>query len=311
MDNIKFEIKKKEDYSKDAQKIFGFLTIFGSQNVVGSAAVKDLEYFSDYDILEAVKFEKTEDVYNDIWELFKEKFRTAYLNPDLWITDFKCGVLPGGQPIRWNRENIQTGHQIIEEVCYKFVDCLQMKSRIKLDVVAKVDGYFSAFEEIYLICVGRHTNFNKEEWTKENLAATIWDNMREEQKNGNYLKALKRLFSYLRITHKEPDLQEQLINLFNSEIGELSTYRNDLEIILKLLDQNFRKVNVEDINNNLKLIENRSPEFLKKEIKKTQNTKKKQQKITEIITFLGEKINSEVKKYIIQNKNISHYIKLE
>ena len=118
-------IKQPKDYSKKERDVFAYLTLHGTQRVVGTGSIKEIDYAADYDLMEYVAFSRSSEVYEMILDLFREKFRTAYNSKTIWLTDFKCGVMPGGKPIRWKKADIDRGFQIIEDDKIYFVECLQ------------------------------------------------------------------------------------------------------------------------------------------------------------------------------------------
>jgi hypothetical protein len=68
-----------------------------------------------------------------------------------------------------------------------------------------------------------------------------------------YYKALKRLFSYLNISNNfKPD--ENLVTFFNSSTGILYKADADLNILIKVIENKFRKPKLSDIINNLQII---------------------------------------------------------
>ena len=70
-------------------------------------------------------------------------------------------------------------------------------------------------------------------------------------KEGNYYKALKRQFVIKNLTGED---SKNLLNYFNSDVGIINKTRSDLDMLLILLEQKFKKVNMEDVKNNLQII---------------------------------------------------------
>jgi len=139
----------------DNKSIYAFLSIDGEQSLVGSSADKNILYSADYDLLEGKTFKKSSDIYNHIYNLFKDKYKEALENPNIWITDFKCGVFRG-QPQKWSKEEIKRGYKNIDGNILLFTDCLQQKSRIKLDIIAiDKDHNITEYSDIYVIRIGR------------------------------------------------------------------------------------------------------------------------------------------------------------
>ena len=70
-------------------------------------------------------------------------------------------------------------------------------------------------------------------------------------KEGNYYKALKRQFVIKNLTGED---SKKLLKYFNSDAGIINKTRSDLDMLLILLEQKFKKVNMEDVKNNLQII---------------------------------------------------------
>lgn len=310
---MNFTEKTDKDFSQGEKKIFALLSLHGSQRVVGSGSLKEIEYAADLDLMEYVEFGRNLEVYECVLDVFREKYRTAHASKSIWITDFKCGVLPGGQPIRWTRQSINTGHQFIEDRKVMFVDCLQQKSIIKMDVISLVDELFTEFSEMYFINFGDFKTYNPITTKKENIETNLLLDVKAYTEKGNYYKALKRLFAYLRISETNPFVMNSLVNFFNSKVGELASFNSDLELITIMLEQKFRLVKEKDIIHNLKYIEKNINPLFKDLVSSILNSKgshavlKRTQDVQEILT---EQIQDETKRFISSSKKIYPYIKV-
>lgn len=302
--------KTAKDYSQGEKKVFALLSLHGSQRVVGTGSLKEIDYAADLDLMEYVTFSRNLEVYECVLDVFREKYRNAYATKTVWITDFKCGVLPGGKPIRWTRQTINAGHQFIEDKKVMFVDCLQQKSIIKMDIISLVDGLFTEFSEMYFINFGDFKTYDPITTKKENIETNLLLDVKSYAGEGNYYKALKRLFAYLRISETNPTLMNSLINFFNSKVGELASYKSDLELITIMMEQTFRTVKEKDIIHNLKYIEkNINPQFrsLVSGILDSGDLLKRTKDVEEI---LDEHIQDETKRFIQSSKKIYSYIKV-
>jgi len=306
-------IKQAKDYTPKERDVFAYLTLHGTQRIVGSASFKEIEYSADYDLMEYVKFGRTVEMYDMVLTLFREKFRTAYESKNIWLTDFKCGVLAGGKPIRWKREDIDRGFQIIEDIKIYFVDCLQEKSTIKLDAIVLIDGLFHEFSEIYFITFGDYKTYEPEYTKVKNIETALFKDVKHYLDDGNYLKALKRLFAYFRISKKEPTLTQSLVDFFNSPVGELSSYKSDLELITIMIEQTFKPIAKKHIIYNLEHIEKRiSPQYkdLVKGILKEKTESKIKTHTEQVEEILNTQIQEKTKAFIQNNKKLYSYIKV-
>jgi hypothetical protein len=227
--------RKINDYTKDLQYIFNTLTINKKYKVVGSANLKPILYNSDYDLIENDKGITP----NQMYQSFKNKFKIAKKDPNIYITDMKCGE-KGGEPLRWSYDDIMKG----KNKGIKFIDAIQMDSMNKLDIIAIIDNKITEFSDIYIF----------KEPKKEDEIKNLFDDFIEIVNEGNYFKALKRVFSIksIKYPNKQP---KQLLNYFNGDIGIINKCRSDLDILLLLLtEQTFRKVPLDVVKHNLQLI---------------------------------------------------------
>jgi len=302
--------KTAKDYSQGEKKVFALLSLHGTQRVVGSGALKEIDYAADLDLMEYVEFGRSLEVYECVLDVFREKYRNAHASKTTWITDFKCGVLPGGKPIRWTRQSINAGHVFIEDKKVMFVDCLQQKSIIKMDVISLVDGLFTEFSEMYFINFGDFKTYNPVTTKKENIETNLLLDVQSYQNKGNYYKALKRLFAYLRISETNPKLMNSLLNFFNSKVGELASYKSDLELVTIMLEQTFRPVKEKDILHNLKYIEKNINPLFKDLVSGILASGSILQRTKEVEEILNEQIQDETKQFIQSSKKIYPYIKV-
>lgn len=235
----------------DNKKLFAFLSIDGEQSLVGSSADKNILYSADYDLFEKKSFAKKGDIYNTIFNLFREKFKEALHNPNIWITDFKCGTFRG-QPLRWNKHEVKRGYKNIDGFTMLFTDCLQQESRIKLDIVGiDKDHNITEYSDIYMIKIGEF--YLTKEDTLEDMKTSILNNAYLYANDKKYFKALKRLYSYAKLANIKK-IQTDLICIFNSSLGVDYKTMSDLGTLLMLLEQKFKPVNREIILTHLKMM---------------------------------------------------------
>jgi len=304
--------KTAKDYNANEKKVFALLSLHGTQRVVGSGSLKEIDYAADLDLMEYVTFSRDAEVFECVLDVFREKYRNAHATRTVWITDFKCGVLPGGKPIRWTRQTINAGHVFIEDRKVLFVDCLQQKSIIKMDVISLVDGLFTEFSEMYFINFGNFKTYDPETTKKENIETNLLLDVQSYEAKGNYYKALKRLFAYLRISETNPTLMNSLLNFFNSKVGELSSYASDLELVDTMMDQTFRPVDAEDIVGNLTYIEKNINPLFKDLVSGILDGKGEEilLRLKGVQEILNEQIQDETKRFIQSSKKIYRYIKV-
>ena len=238
--------KTKLDFNNNLQNIFNLISISGHYKIVGSAALKGIYYNSDIDLNENDEL----DSYKKVYEKFKQIFEICKNNKDIFITDFKCGVDENNEPIRWSYKEIMNNSNKNKS----FEDCLKQKSMIKLDIVYLLNGNFIEITEVYFLKIGNNTNYNENELNSEEIKKNLQNELKNLINEKQYFKALKRIFSILLMENKNNILQNKLINFFNSENGILYKANADLKILISVIENNFRKPDINDIKNNLQII---------------------------------------------------------
>lgn len=251
--NKKNILKKRKKWPDDITDVFNTLTITGHYTVIGSASLENIKYNSDYDLNEMIKkLGKGSTVFDKIYSIFKEKFKEAKANSNYFITDFKCGMGNDGEPLRWTYNDMMKG--VNNNITFQ--EALKMKSTIKLDLIVLIDGIFTEFSENYYFNIGGQTNYYKEEMKPIFNKLSIQKSLDEYLVEDNYWKALKRLFSLMLydVKGKSGKLLKtvsDLIDFFNSDIGLINKARNELDILLLVLEQTFRVPKLSDIFYNI------------------------------------------------------------
>ena len=233
--------------------MFKFLSVSGLQTLVGSSADENVVYSADYDLMEQKNFKKNKNVHEFILNLFRKKYNFA-LKPknNIWIIDLKCGSFRG-QPIRWDKESIKRGYVVINDEPKYFVDCLQQNSRLKMDVIAlDANGVLNEYSDLYFINIGDFSLSGKMETEKES-AISIFKDFQNYITEQNYFKAIKRLYAYAKLENNKPLINE-LLKVINSPLGKKSNTIADINIILELIDNNFKRFKKKLIFENLALL---------------------------------------------------------
>jgi hypothetical protein len=310
---------KPNDYSQSVQNIFHLLSVKGEYRVIGSAKYASIKYKNDYDLEEYITKTKNNSHYTDIlWKVFKEKFYTAENNPKVFITDFKCGVI-NGIPVRWNKQNIRSGKQKINGKLITFQKCLLQKAVIKLDVIAIIDGVFSEFTENYYFKLGNFTNYNEKSQMKQEIQISLLGDAKENYDNGKLFKAVKRLFAFFDLKNIQQRTQQIIIDFFNSDVGLLHKSKTELDILILVLQNTFRKPSRLDVINNMQLIKQNLSSLteidMKSNISETIDLICKRRKLTEIkegvdilISYLQKKVNEYTMSFLQKNKILLTYI---
>jgi len=255
MDDL-FEKRSINDYSKAIKSIFNLMTISRKYTVIGSAAYKHAKYVADYDLNEFFDSSDKLSILHKIYLFFKQKFTEAEKDKSIFITDFKCGMDSDGDPLRWDKNDMKKGFKILKDKRkIAFQDCILMKTTMKLDVIALIDGIYTEFSDNYFIKLGDDANFFPHDIQKGHILNAIKHSFDEFfYAAHNYMKGLKRCFAYYNIEGGNKSKMETLFNFFNSTTGLLYVQRSEIGIIKTLLDQNFRKPNMTDVRRNINLI---------------------------------------------------------
>ena len=231
-------IKKIESLNTELKNIFSKMSISTRYKLVGSSSLLPNIFTTDYDLNDSFsKSGNVQENFHNLWVFFKHFFRMCKKNKSLWITDFKCGM-KDNVPIRWSYEDIIKG----EKENISFIEALQQKSRIKLDVIFRLNSEFVEISMIYYISVGDIKNFNDEEFETKTRVEELKRDINIYTKEHNYIKVLKRKFSLFKLEDTKIQLQEKLLDFFNSAIGLLYKSVVDLKTIILLKEQIFRRV---------------------------------------------------------------------
>jgi len=243
------------DFQKPIVNVFNKLTISGKYHLVGSSSLKSILYNSDYDLNEVVKAHGI-NALRIIAQIFQKKFEEIDDDPTLFITDFKCGEIRG-KPLRWSMDEVKRGWKLVDGKALYLYMALSMKSMIKLDMIALIQGVFTEFSEIYFVQVGGKSN--QTPLTEEETDEALEKDYNEFHKDGNYWKALKRYFSMCRFEPQKNRKQiKVLIDFFNGQVGLLNKNKNELDILIQVLEAGSVKggkpPKADDIHNNLQIV---------------------------------------------------------
>jgi len=212
---------------------------------IGSYSDTKIKYPLDVDLQE-IAIEKYNP--NQLLNIFQNKYKIAIKNDTMFIIDFKCGKYKG-QPIRWNKYTIKAGYQHIDDVKINFIDTIRQNEIIKLDLITLINKQFVEFSINY---------YFEPLPNKEDIENIFLREFQFKMSHGEYFKALKRLYSYAKIT-KNKVLINNLINFLNGPTGALNYQINSLNIILSVLSNSFRTPTKGSILYNLTIIRDNLP----------------------------------------------------
>ena len=119
---------------------------------------------------------------------------------------------------------------------YKFVDILNNKSVIKIEVVLYFNGQFIPFSNVFEFKI-HNKGVNQDKTTIDSIPSLAREVKKYHESNPpNYLKVLKRLF-IISLQTKATKLSEKLINIFNSELGKIYKVKSGLEVVKDVLEK--------------------------------------------------------------------------
>jgi len=175
------QTKSKNDFDNKLQNVFNLMSIKGKyNNIVGSASLKGILYNSDYDLNEMDHI-KGPGAFDKVYEIFKHKFQLAKSNSNMYITDFKCGADSDGQPLKWTYDDL------IKKKA-QFIQALQTKSMIKLDIIYLINGTYVEITEVYFLDIGSHTTYNNKELDSTTIKSELLKAMAECVQDSKRLK---------------------------------------------------------------------------------------------------------------------------
>ena len=168
-----------------------------------------------------------------------------------------------------------------------------------MDIVTLLNGRFIEISEVYNIFLDGESN---SDYSIDNIRKELIDDMTEQIKDGNYMKALKRKFSLLNLDDKNKAVREHLIDYFNSPIGLINRAKSDLETMLLVIEH--KKFNIEEIRESLQMLKEQVSAFpVENNLEIISNLKSKKsmsQPLYKQILILKKYINSDAENVLRQ-----------
>lgn len=236
------------------EKVFHFLELRGHHNfLIGSNKIRNILYANDYDLNADVGVTDSVAVLHNIYKEFLSMFKKAHASPDYYILDFKCGTHEG-EPIRWSYQDMLRGSVKRGVKAITFEECLLMDDNtIKLDLCYVYNDVFTDINCLYNLFIVK----NKEELKKlkaeeeKKSGQSLRKEITELEQNKEYFKALKRYFSLGVIEGK---IDQDVLNLLNSDYGIMYKFVSFLKLVIEMIEQDFKPVSIEVVRDNLKYI---------------------------------------------------------
>ena len=274
-------------------KVIDLLTIKNTETI-GSSSDSNIKYASDIDLQEIIE---TDDLFPEILQKFRTKFIIAGNDPNIFIIDMKCGMFRG-QPVRWDKHDIKRGYKTIDDITIQFINCLQQKSIIKMDIIALIDGVFTEFSNNYYFTFP--DGFSTMPIQGNKIEDVMMMEFQKKIKEKKYFKALKRLYSYFKL-EKNKEMINKLLRFFNSDVGKLNYQINGLGIIDEVIGNSFRKPKKSDIVRNLLIIRKNLPDQYHKLVDRIllrSTVMGMKEEIKNVMTLLNDDVNDKTMQFI-------------
>ena len=300
-------LKQEPEYiDSNIEKVFHFLELKGHHSfLIGSHKIRNILYANDYDLNADVGVTNSVAVLHSIYKEFLSMFKKAFVSPDYYILDFKCGIYEG-EPIRWSYQDMVRGSVKRGVKAITFEECLLMDDNtIKLDLCYLHNDVFTDINCLYNLFIVK----NKQELTKakaleeKKIGQSLRDEIKELERNKEYFKALKRYFSLGVIEGK---IDEDVLDLLNSDFGIMYKFISFLRLVIEMIEQEFKPVSIEIVRDNLEYIKQWSSSivsfkvdaYLKRLIKiiKLDSIKKMRLALKKLVEDASALLNNEVHK---------------
>lgn len=188
--------------------------------LIGTAGLKSQLYTGDYDFTMDVS-----DLPRDVvFEGMNEVIHKIESNPEIYFIELKI------QSERMKKERIYRGgeftHSFFSRIPFDDIDF------IKIDTVFRKEASNEFFDASCMYSLGDDA-VKGDEAEAERLKELEQD-FGGLVSEGKYWKALKRLFSMMRIRNDEPEIAIELVKLFNSETGKLYQTTAQLKAVQSL-----------------------------------------------------------------------------
>jgi len=214
-------MKKKISYlNNEIGDIAHKFSIQHKLKLLGSNSYRGILYGSDYDFVSKIT-EPMKALSKHLQELFSKPLPFLFL-------DFKAGIDPTKEDgkMRWSPKDLSNGYNKNKSL----EDALKENMLIKLDYAIQIGNSFLENSIIF------YTRYQSQK-TKKEIEKDLDNDVTKYTKKENSMKALKRLYSLLRLQNTNEKLQQKLVHFFNSDVGLANKIANDLELLLLILEK--------------------------------------------------------------------------
>ena len=203
------------------------LEIFETKlKLAGSASLRSMMYYSDYDFNCKIRVRKQTPIYNEFKRIL------SFSNDKLYFIEFKIEYIDGTK-IKLNNVNE------IKLNMFKNI------SFIKIDYIVFLDFIFKEVSIMYI--------FKENDMDTDDIIKKLTDDYSELIDNGENFKAMKRAFSIYKIQKDYPNMKK-LTSLFNSNLGKIYVINSNLKTILLLKTMYDDLLTMKRIDINLKFL---------------------------------------------------------
>ena len=280
--------------------------------VQGSFNFPIYPYYSDIDSINRVNIK--DNYKNSVIIFYNHIVKVAkYLktnNRGFLFSDLKAGLYKDtGKGIHWTNDDILRG----EKEGYKLINCIQDDGYCKIDVIVP---YYGRYIEVSLIWSVNSLDgiVGQIPLTLEDFKIQIRKSYYELIDEGNYYKAIKRLYSLSRLNKDIPTIRK-IEPLLVSNLGKLSTIKSDLATIKLIIENGYyptlNYINIEfnkikegvstilDVPINYKAIYITIDNLY--ELLRNHKIPEVIEEIDRLIDLIGKQLSKETKRYLIKH----------
>jgi hypothetical protein len=212
--------------------------------LAGSASYKCMNYCGDYDFFTMIEKKNEKIMYDEFIKIVNRS-----INNNNHFIEFKIQS-KDGKKIKWNK--LQDFNE------KEFNDNFNNIDFYKIDLVCLVDGVYKEVSCIYQIGSFDKKKKQNEKKEKEEFKKSLLGDIKEYIKEGKYFKSLKRYFSFILVEEKHNDKEkkilDELIKIFNSDLGEKYEFISNLNALLLLLNSTDDKLLIKNIKDRFDLM---------------------------------------------------------
>ena len=194
--------------------------------LAGSASLRSMMYYSDYDFNCKIRVRKQTPIFNEFKRIL------SFSNDKLYFIEFKIEYIDGTKIKLQNVNDIK-------------LNMFKNISFIKIDYIVFLDFVFKEVSIMYI--------FKENDMDTDDIIKKLTDDYSELINNGEKFKAMKRVFSVYKIQKDHPNMKK-LTSLFNSNLGKIYEINSNLKTILLLKTMYDDPLTMKRIDINLKFL---------------------------------------------------------